>query len=353
MVTKAAKKLVEHIGEDYSNAGFVFLENRRADLKVISRESYKKIVPEKGTIACIDGGNLNIINAPGFNIDFIRIFFNIFEGKKRIKPAIPNKIETFVLTKPEIVEEHLFYKILFFPIKEGYGAYLPDDILIDSDDPKLKTGEERLDISRVAGIGRAVAEWKLAVDVVGELGSDAILVRDGTLLVGNDLEKSFADELYEKSKEKNIDICSLAKTSRLYGSNGVPLASIVGKYAEDNEISAPWYCENLVDVNSDDHRAELLFVKLNENSKYVFRFEIYEGNKDNKEKIVNALSFQSNDLAFPGYPYGLVDADKNARVRYDEVPALKYLLFSQIAKKVDLKGILSSIDAHDWLNEVV
>jgi hypothetical protein len=67
------------------------------------------------------------------------------------------------------------------------------------------------------------------------------------------------------------------------------------------------------------------------------------------------IASNSVDLRFPGYPYGLVDADYIARLRKDEMETQKALFISLCNDKDVLKFIEENIsveDAHDVLDKL-
>ncbi len=65
------------------------------------------------------------------------------------------------------------------------------------------------------------------------------------------------------------------------------------------------------------------------------------------KKIFSALAENSQDPVFLGYPYGLVDADKNARVSNAE----KGFLRTVFSSKIDLEKY-NQLDAHDVLDKI-
>ena len=84
-----------------------------------------------------------------------------------------------------------------------------------------------------------------------------------------------------------------------------------------------WYYHPIVDINYLDHNAEMYFVKFHPSSRYVFRFEIQKNRvkllgEEGIKEVLGLIASNSMDLRFPGYPFGLVDADYIARVRNDE-----------------------------------
>jgi hypothetical protein len=69
--------------------------------------------------------------------------------------------------------------------------------------------------------------------------------------------------------------------------------------------------------------------------------------------ITSALASNSKDISFPGYPYGLIDADSFARVSGDEVDKYQVPLVSEISKLGKWKKVsrhICSGDAHSVLD---
>lgn len=122
-----------------------------------------------------------------------------------------------------------------------------------------------------------------------------------------------------------------------------------------------WYYHPIVDIKNSNHPAEMFCVKLHPNSEYAFRLEIL---KEQAEKLpqkelegfLGTLAANSRDVSFPGYPYGLVDADANARVRENEMDYHTTLFLSESSKKGRWKNLINHLkatDAHEHLNKII
>jgi hypothetical protein len=103
-----------------------------------------------------------------------------------------------------------------------------------------------------------------------------------------------------------------------------------------------------------------LAVKLHRQSEYVFRFEVLKDqvNKNNfgeVELIVSALAENSKDVSFPGYPYGLIDADKFARVSMTEKTVNEFQFRAAVPQKLweKISKFVRSSDAHEILNKMI
>lgn len=325
-----------------------------------SKDNFKRIKPKTADcrLACLDGGNLPVIKAPSFSVQFERVYFNCMRGDERIRLGIPQKLEFFVAVTSSSDGEDITYETRFVPLDERFREFLPreGDLVFDSYDETMREGQERMEIPRVGDVARAFAEWRYAAIVARELEKGDILVRDGTLHAPYTNLSAYAEGAYEVARKKGVLFAGVSKTSHLYTTTGLPLVAAVNRMAREGGVEAPWYYGNLVEITDPAHKADVNFARLNKQSDYVFRTEVLKGQEGEKDKIMSALASNSKDVSFPGYPYGLVDADKNARVSYEELDALRMVLFSEISKAGDFEGFkdfLAGSEAHEWLNKVV
>ncbi len=361
MITEAAKRVASLAGSvvELPLGRPSFRPADRYKAKDFDTKNFQPIATTESDfkIAFIDGGNLSVIEAPSFAVQFERAYFNCFDGEKRAKLDLPNKIEFFAVVTSSGGDE-VKYKTHLIPLVEEYKRYLPDekDLVFDSYDETLRTGLEQIEIPRIGEVARSFAEWNLAKLVAGELEKGDILVRDGTLHAPYTNEMKYAEAAYEAAKRNGALFCGVAKTSHLYTTTGLPLVAAIGRLARENHIKAPGYYENIVDITDPAHRADISFARLHARSQNTLRVEILKGQEGEKPRIMSALAANSRDVSFPGYPYGLIDADKNARVSYGELDALRMLLLSEISKAKkfgEFKDFLAATDAHDWLNKIV
>jgi NurA domain len=330
--------------------------------KIFSKETCRKM-------AFIDGGNLEIFHAPNFSLQVNRVYFNIFKGKERVFPVtnIPQKIEFLSLTLSEFDEdkEEIFYETSIYPVYDDLHEYLPDekDLTFSSRERGVTIGNQLYDIERVASIARRFAEWHFSRYVIDlELECNDIFVRDGSLQISFANEDKYREIAFEKAKEKSVIFTGLSKTCHLYTDSGLSLIGSIQKFAEDSDIKFDTWCYYpVIDVFSPEHRAIILIVKLNSNAERIFRFEILREQAKNLGKnrildVVSCIGRNSKDICFPGYPYGLIDADLQARVRKNEMGIYETRLLSEISKKPGrLKKILphiKAVDGHEILNDI-
>lgn len=363
MSIEAARKLVEVLDINTVEHAFgkPFL---REDYKTspIDAQNFRQIkaAEEKGRIAFVDGGNQEILHAPNFSVQINRVYYNIFSGCTRENPKkLPTCIEFFSATYSDFHDDKLFFKTLIFPLRDEYRPYTPDekDICFNSSDRTMMIGLQRADISRVASVARRFAEWEFASHVVKkELEEENMLVVDGTLQAPYTNEPKYVEKIQRQVMHKKVHFVGLSKTCELHTTTGLSLVGAIRKLAADNGISGIWY-HPIASISSPDHKAIVLMVKLHPNAERIFRFEIFSKDPDINgqipERTLGQLSDNSSDISFPGYPYGLIDADMFARVREDEVEGYQLLLLSEISKQGKWEKFARHIqasDAHDVLN---
>lgn len=315
-------------------------------------------------LAFLDGGNQELIGAPNFSVQLNRAYFNMFARARMMQPkSLPNKIEFISVTHTDFGKGGICYHTSVFPANEKCAEFLPDpsDLSFNSADRRIMVGNARADIRRVASITRRFAEWQCAKQVLeNELGPRDILVMDGTLWTGFPNESKYARAVYTTANKKGVLCTGLSKTSRLLTTTGLSLSGAVRRLAMDNEVGPMWYYYPIADSLSTDHQAAIFLLKLSDQSQRIFRYEIHSGqaralNPEDLNEIFSELSINASDLSFPGYPYGLIDADDNARVRFEELETYRVLLLSEISKLGSAAKFLrhmQSTDAHDILNSL-
>lgn len=303
---------------------FFLTDNLILNNKVIpvSQENFREInspveerTAEEKTIAFVDGGQAEIFSGGNLSLSFIRIFAQVMKGSKKLDSF---KHEFYVLTTAVYRKGDIWYEGKVF----GSDLIEEADLLISSYDASIKSGNERGSISKLAGMARRFAELRLAQKV--SANCDYVLL-DGTLEITLKNE-----EKYTAGFGKNV--AALAKTCSLFttcGNNPVVLLQKLSSFQQ------AW--SYLADENNS-------FVKLHPLAKHVFRFQ---GNLE----ILPFLVKGSSDSLFLGYPYGLILADKLARVSEEERKSLKMqLLLNQ--ENREFAEYLSTSNAHDILDNL-
>ena len=299
-----------------------------------SKENFHEIKQQSSNnkISFIDGGNTAIFKSPSICIHFIRISNLIYQNNKRVQSET---YEFFLLVKAEYNQE-LKYKTKAF--------FLNDKDINELHDLKFHEKDFPDGIETVPSFIRRIAELKIAENSICNLESGDLIILDGTLKAQTKEELQFLNSLLTTSKNKNITTIGIAKTTNLLtdtGDSALPVISKLSPY----QI---WYYKFLYDSTPENHPAQIFISKLHINSNYSFRVEVDKNQTSNLDIIFSILASNSTDPVFLGYPYGLVEADRMARVSNSEKEYLKTIFRS----KVKLQEYEAQQDAHNILDNI-
>ena len=301
------KILDKEIGLDKN--GFIEIKKRQGDKK----------------IAFVDGGNAELLKAVNFSLQLVRTAALIFQNNKKVESIVN---EFFVLAYADGDE----YKTELFPLKGETIA----GIVINSFDATIREGNERASVSKVGGIIRRFAELKLAEKAAGKAD---VVVLDGSLKCMVKGEEEYMQGLLNKATTSGIIVASLAKTSKILSKDGGCIASQLDKLAGTRER---WYYELEQGVG---------IAKFNKSSNHVFEFNIKQNEK--ATEVLSLLAVNSNDAVFPGYPYGLLQVDKAARVTNDERDYWLTMFKANAGKRWhELKANVNVFNAHEILDNI-
>jgi len=312
--------------------------NLRFPREIKSSESKNKIV-------FVDGGSSEIIKSSNFSLNLIRIYYTIYQNNKRIAS---NKQDFYSFIYTKNIENELFYDVEFIGTNNDIFPN-KDDLLLSSLDETIKQGITRANISNMSNIIRRFSELKTAINVIDNLDKTDIIVLDGSLQCTFTNEKKYFEELYKKATGRDIIICGLSKTTTLMTDKGNSISNALNKF----NINGKWVYNPVVEIKSSNHKADMSFVKLHEKSKYIFRFEIYKEQKENINEVLSLIADNCKDAVFIGYPYGLIEADRNARVSMQEKDMMLTIFSTKFGKDWEkIKESLTNVDAHEILDNI-
>jgi hypothetical protein len=282
-------------------------------------------------ILFVDGGNSVLFESASFCIGLIRV--GAIQYSKNARVSRSSK-EFYVLTR--IVKEK--YSVNTYP-KTSF-----DGLVFNPDDESLRNGIENCSPSRIISVIRRFAEIEYACENSAETD---YVVMDGTLEARYPSEIKYVEKLMSTGKA-----CALSKTCSLLTRNG---ESIIRKLSEIGSMidKGAWYYYPVVKSNNPLHKSEIYFVKLNPKSDYSFRFEVQQGFIGTAEELFGALSVNSNDPIFLGYPYGLIDVDQYARITDEESALMRTKLLVKMGKEWNVfSKNLTSTNAHAILDKI-
>lgn len=282
----------------------------------VTTDHFVEIAPvaAENTIAFVDGGQAEILSGGNINLSFIRVFAQVMKYNKKISSFTE---EFYILTSAVYRLGDIWYEGKVF--SAGKNLLIDEtDLMISSTDASIRSGNERAPISKIATMARRFAELKLA-----QITEADYVLLDGTLEPTFKNEEKYIAALGDK-------VAALAKTCSLFttcGNSPVVLLQKLSPYA------GCWYYA----AGGNDY-----FVKLHPQATHVFRFQGNGG-------ILPSLVANSSDPLFLGYPYGLIMADKLARVSNAERNSLRMSLLLRKENR-EIAEYLSTMNAHEILD---
>lgn len=359
MIINLISKEIKDNLSNYTSEDNIVFNNK---IISINKDNFEMILPstDTKTIAFIDGGQAEIISAGNFCLSFIRVEAVVFQNNKNRTNPLPEGLgfepsaishnkkikniikEFYVLSTAKYENNDLFYYSRLFFLNDLDNKLVDeDDLSISSTDASIRTGSERAPISKAANMARRFAELSLAAELSLEV--DFVVV-DGTLEKTFLNEEKYLERLNKGGKDDKGNVCAMAKVCALAKSSALFTTSGNSPVVLLNKIGLEGCWSYFVDGNSDASGARTYFVKLHKKAKHVFRFEGHAA-------VLPYLLDNCQDALFLGYPYGLIIADKLARVSNAEKSSLR-MRFLLDAKNKEIVKYLHSSDAHDILDTI-
>ena len=329
---------------------FALLSKNSYRLHELKRENWSSLQPasdagNKVAIAFVDGGNSEMIKTPAAEIHRIRTAVAITSGKKL---ALARQKEGYAIIRTLVNDAggdgKLLYEARFFDSNLD-GGMLDGDTLEFQYGELAASGNGATALGKAAEIIRKLAELAAARWAAQKLGnSGSIVVLDGTLETFGSKEQKGMELLKAEAAAKGMHLGAVAKTCSLLTGSGSPLIAA----AEAASIGRTGFIA-VAEGMAERHMAQIAVARLNSSATHLFRIEC----GSDMGNFAAALAAQSNDLAFPGYPYGLIMADRFARISESETELTK----AKMAATADeqLKGLISqakALDAHSILDSM-
>ena len=307
---------------------------------------------DKSKMTFIDGGNAELFSSPDTSVHFIRIFHTVYRDNRRINCSSD---EFYVLCQAKNQEDSIIFSAKLFKssINSLTDSFFEEKFLFNPLDPALLERSSRLTIDKVPGMIRRIAELSTALLLVGSAesaGSEKstdrgdIIVIDGDFCTKTVAEKKLLSALHSVAGKRGISVAGLSKTSSLLTSKGMSVAETLSAAAP---FDAWYYYPAAQRLNTN-----ICFAKLNPKSDYIFKIEMLDGT--DPETIIPFLASNSTDAVFLGYPYGLIEADRFARIPNREKDMLRTMFMAKAGKAWEhLDSRSKSLDAHSVLDNIL
>lgn len=183
--------------------------------------------------------------------------------------------------------------------------------------------------------------WRASREDGSEESFEADEIADAVTKARQHLEHAIAREAFAHTSGVVVldgdvapDGCvALQKSITVLTTNNFPLASVL-------TAAGPWAAQ----------LGDVIAVKLHARARHVLLAHGLTGVND---PILKTLAYYSNDALFPGYPGGLVLADRLARVSREEAEALKIKARAlQRELRTRIERAESSVDSHTILDRM-
>jgi hypothetical protein len=271
-----------------------------------------------GEVCAVDGSNVTLLESGSMALAVVRAAQTTFIDMERSRRSVTPM--TFALIGPE--EENQDFPVLY---ADCFG-HPPGKPLANED------------IARAAGILRDTVEYWVTERMANELGTGALLLRDGPLRVSHESHNPVLTRIALTCRDKEIGLAGISKRSAATWGGGHPLLPAVFGFAQTHAIKAPWWLK--VDPAILDHVAfpqwqhgEMYVACLHPRSKGPLKIELARGAGDGTAKeIMDRLAGCSADGRIPGYPYPLLDAHRTVALTGEIVEQVRGDLLGWLAE---------------------
>jgi hypothetical protein len=359
---EAAKEIISQLDLQIGERSLGNPYFRDPDVQVFPfrKESFFPIKPANSDrkLAFVDGGNLELLGAPNFSVQLNRIYACVWKNNERRNILEFPEIEFFSAIYSTVRDGELSFETIVVPTMPAYAAFIPDasEFVMKYSERLAEDGTQMPGLARLASTVRSAAEWTFAEKVAEKLDPDDVVVLDGSLQVFQRGWKYFLN-LEKTTQRKGVILTSLSKTSALFTDTGASVLGALSQFADLMKVDGEWYHPIF---ESRKHHVFCIVVKLKAFSDWIFRldFQLDQFKQLDEEKvstILNLFCSNSSDPTFPGYPYGLVDADLSSRVSKNEIEYYRALISSQISalnKEGRFVPHIRAGDAHNLLNTI-
>ena len=306
----------------------------------IKRENFHEIYEryEDREIFYVDGGSNRIYLSPKQGVYVVRIYVSSFSGTRKIYDLrSTNLVYIKNLGDTSVVEIHNL---------EG-EQYLQSYLEMDNDSSQERS--EELIPTIIAQSIRKSMEW-LAIKNIAMMNPKSIIIKDGSLQSGSRGESEYMRLAAKAVEDSNSKLVGIAKTSSLTTSKGYAVSSILMHLSRKLGVKAPWIYYPIFRKGEKGILGDVAFGCYHSLSEYVFRTDFYNMDFSEFKEIAEIISFHSSDAYFYGYPYGLIDADVNARVSDEEARELKEIFDFMLEDFGRFER--NATNAHDLISEV-
>ncbi|MFW5866006.1 MAG: hypothetical protein ACOCU6_02845 [Nanoarchaeota archaeon] len=242
-------------------------------------------------VGFIDGGQQILFESPSFLIGMVRVAVSLWRGSKRYAM----KVKEFIvfLQAEEKGYTSKCYDMQGMPVQPFKTMDINTINHLDADD-----GESAISMLR------RFSELLMAADIAGQV--DVICI-DGSLRCFSGTENHIMNQLLKQAAKRGVIVSGLQKSTSMMADNSSTIQSLEPSYNAGAWITSP-LCIN----NTMMHPANIHIIKLHKDAAHRFVIDIARGYDQVKTGV--SLLATSSDPLFIGYPYGMIDVDRLARI---------------------------------------
>ena len=256
---------------------------------------------------------------------------------KNAKKISSETREAYALISSSASAKDVQYTAEILPLRGEWNTL--NQISFDSLDETVRIGIKRSSPSSIVGIARRFAELQLAESVMQKLSQGDMFVLDGSLQKNYTNEDALISKLRETSLKNAITVVGFSKTNPILTTANSSFAPFL------SHKKGKWFYSP---VGTSLQGAPFIsFARLHEKSAHVFMMDSFQ---ELKPEHYAALAAYAHDPVFLGYPYGLVEADRAARVTQQEAISLQTQLGERLGR--DSHNALTSKNAHGILDKI-
>jgi hypothetical protein len=321
MFNQMVSKLKEKLKLDTNQQHIIVLNNQKIPIEPQKFTYFDASLEKKPRMVFIDGGCGELFSSSDFCLMVIRVASVWYKNKKRVKHELQ---EFFVLLDYDSGDGESV-RVQFFGGSADTTTAIQKKLgnIVKKEHELVTVGTNIMQLAEIIEIGR----------VLDGLSEEDVIVRDGSLDL---LFAEFAD-LQEKIKQKKVFVAGLCKTTRIRTTGGQSAVFVLQKCAEHKE----WFY---------NVTKQVFFTKLHQRSRYTFRCDVVTPHYH----LFDAIASHASDPTFLGYPYGLIEADRLARVSNQESVFLRKKIKMRLGEDArELQTVLTSSTAHDVLDQMV
>ncbi|MBI1970504.1 hypothetical protein HYS47_02050 [Candidatus Woesearchaeota archaeon] len=338
-----------------------------------------------GTLSFIDGGDATLLQTASFSVHLIRAYGSVYKGREK---QLSTTMLYGVLVQTVIDQGVQAYKAACFPLSKASllsatPPSFPETFFFKPAHESLRQGASSASPSAIGGIVRRYLELHLAAELCKAI-PQGMLVLDGSLQRMYEHDEVFFSSLLQAAEASSVTVLAVSKTSELRTKQGRSVLGLLHYHSPKGAwFYYPVLSYSLLSPMKEQRGLyqglfDLCFVKWHQASKHVFRVDLWfpshnsydapsEGNSgiasgivsinhvsDHISQVQTALSsllWNAADPLFPGYPYGLLEADQFARVSHEEQQYYQVVLSSLLSKdapSVEMWG--AATNAHSILD---